>query len=395
MLTFDNFTGINNVLPTERLPYDPKTGSVALSEATNIDIGLSGELRRRGGYSQLEETCHKNLWQADGFMLATCDGDLTAIASDGTPTVIYPSLGVSRVHYCNLPDGRTTFSNSLINGITDGLVRTTWGVPIPGSLGAFSDVAGDLFPGEYRYALSYVRLADGREGGVLYSQPITIADGGVFLSGLPVLEDHEIVVYLSSLEGDQVYQAGSTMTGLFAFAGKNSALTLPCWTDQESPAPVGTITAFWRGRVVLAQGTTLYASKPNRWEAFDLKRDFKQMADTITTLTPVDDGLYVGTDDGLYFLGGETWDQLQMRKVLSGLVVPGSAVAVRGDLIKLGDGLGSGSAMICIADGILVAGFNQGNTVRLTEGRYRTDAAEVAATFRVLDGIPQYIAVPL
>jgi hypothetical protein len=394
MLTFDNFTGINNVLPTERLPYDPKSGSVALAEATNVDIGLSGELRRRGGYAQLEETCHKNLWPAEAFMLATCDGDLTAIHQNGDRVVIYPSLGSSRVWYCNLPDGRTTFSNGLINGITDGQTKTEWGVPVPDGIGAFSEVAGDLAPGNYRYALTYIRMSDGRESGPVYSAQAALAQGGIFLSGLPGLAGHEIAVYVSGPDGDQVYQAGTTVTGLFAFAGKNSDLVLPCWTDQESPAPVGTITALWRGRTVIAQGPVLYASKANRLEAFDLRRDFKQLQQAITTVTAVDDGIYAGTEDGLYFLGGATWDQLQARKVASGRVVPGSAVAVRGELIKAGDGVGAGSAMICIADGILMAGFNGGGLVRLTEGRYRTDVAEVAATFRVLDGIPQYIAVP-
>src|SRR5574337_853038 len=134
MLTFDNFSGINNVALPESL------GANDLVEATNVDIDRQGKLRRRAGYAQLEETCHKNLWQAAGFLLATCDGDLTAIAPNGDRTVIYPSLGVSRVRYCNLPDGRTSFSNGLINGLTDGATMTTWGVPIPAGLGGASDI---------------------------------------------------------------------------------------------------------------------------------------------------------------------------------------------------------------------------------------------------------------
>lgn len=50
--------------------------------------------------------------------------------------------------------------------------------------------------------------------------------------------------------------------------------------------------------------------------------------------------------------------------------------------------------MICIADGVICAGFNGGSLVPVAEGRYSTDVAEVSATFRMVDRIPQYIAIP-
>ena len=44
MLTFAKFSGINNVLPPERLVPAPKTGVTPLATATNVDVGLDGEL---------------------------------------------------------------------------------------------------------------------------------------------------------------------------------------------------------------------------------------------------------------------------------------------------------------------------------------------------------------
>ena len=49
--------------------------------------------------------------------------------------------------------------------------------------------------------------------------------------------------------------------------------------------------------------------------------------------------------------------------------------------------------MLCIAGRGIVAGFSDGGIARMTEGRYITDVSEVAATFRKVNGIPQYIAV--
>ena len=388
MLKFDKFTGINNVLPTEKL------STKDLTVATNVDIGLAGELSRRAGYSEASVLCHTNLHQADGFMLSTAVADLTAISLTNVRTVVYPSLGSSRVWYCNLPDGRTTFSNGLINGITDGATATGWGVPVPATIGALTPVVGDLFPGDYQYQLTYVRLSDGLEGGPTYSNPTPIPDGGMLLTGLPELAGYSINVYLTAQNGDAAFLAGNTMGAAFSYLGKNDALVLPCRTEHLQPAPIGTVTAFWRGRVLVAVGPVLYASKTNGWEVFDFRRDFKQFSANITLVQPTDDGLYVGTTEELAFLSGAEFDKLTYRQVISAGVVLGSGVAVRGELIKQGDGVGQGAAMVCIADRVLVAGLKSGDVIRMTEGRYTTAVTEVAATFRQIDGIPQYLAVP-
>lgn len=388
MLTFEKFNGINNVQPEERL------GGSDLVRADNVDIGLSGELRRRAGFTEVSDLCHKNLHQAQGFMLATVNGDMTSIHPGGARYVVSPSLGVERVWYANLPDGRTTFSNGLIHGITDGLIGQGWSVPVPASTGVMTPSVGTLHPGSYVYALTYVRLSDGLEGTPALAVPQPITSGGVFLAGLPVMDDHRINVYLSSHDGEGFYLAGNTATDAFMFGGPNNLLTLPCRTVGLSPAPVGTISASWHGRVLVAQGSTLWASMPHAPHLFDLRRDFKQFASRITLVQPVDGGIYVGTDDDLIFLGGETFDQLTYAEKQLGPVVLGSGVSVPGSQIKQGDGRATGDAMVCIAGGYLVAGLGGGQAYPLTPERYKTMATEVSATFRIIDGIPQYIAVP-
>lgn len=389
MLTFEKFTGINNVVPSHRLKKSE------LTAATNIDIGLDGELKRRGGYAEEAATCHKNLWQADGFLLATVEGnDLKAFTVGGAYTTVSASLGASRVWYCNLPDGRTTFSNGLINGITSGGAAVAWGVPIPTSLGAIADVAGSLFPGDYQYQLTYRRTSDGLESGPLYSNPTTIAAGGIALTGLPTLAGHSINVYITSHNGSSAFYAGNTTGSTFTFTGANDQLVLPCRTENLSPAPAGTVTAFWRGRVLVAVGSVMWASMAGRWQHFNLRRDFKQFSANITLIQPVDGGIFVGTEDELCFLAGTEFDKLVYTRKVEGRTVLGSGVAVRGELIKRGEGAGLGSAMMCIADKVLTAGFSDGQVVRMTEGRYTTDVTEVAATFRMLDRVPQYVAVP-
>ena len=389
MLTFTNFTGINNVAPGHRLK------NTELAVATNVDIGTKQELGRRLGYTQLSDVCHKNLFQAHNFMLATIAGnDLVAIAPDYTETVIYPSLGPARVWYCNLPDGRTTFSNGSINGITNGSTKTTWGVPIPSGLGAAADINGSLFSGSYIYALVYERTSDGKEGAPAVAVPMDILTGGLSLTGLPILTGYKINIYLSSHNDDNLFFAGFTTGSTFSFTAANNTLVVPLRTSYAFEAPIGTVTAFWRGRVLLAQGSVLYASSAGRWEAFDIQRDFKQFSANITLIQAVDNGVFVGTEQELAYLSGTEFDKLTYTRVISGRTVLGSGVSIPGELIKRGDGTGTGSAMICIADRILISGSSDGNIIRLTEGRYTTSVTEVASTFRTINGIPQYIAIP-
>ena len=92
MLTFDKFTGINNVEPAYRL------GKTDLAAALDVEVGLTRELRRRDGYTVASEQCHKNLHQADGFMLATSGGQLVRTDGD-TLEVLHPSLGNERLSF--------------------------------------------------------------------------------------------------------------------------------------------------------------------------------------------------------------------------------------------------------------------------------------------------------
>ncbi len=387
MLTFDRFTGINNVLPELRMSGQD------LMQAVNVDIGLTGEIARRSGYVLVADECHKNLHQAQGYLLATCGAALTAIHPDGARHVIHPALGPERVWYCNLPDGRTTYSNGLIHGMTEGLTAVERSVPAPASLGSPDVAFGALHPGQYRYHLTHVRLADRLEGPAISSEPIAIVQGGLRLDGLPQLDGHALNVYLSGQDGEGAYLAGVATGGNFEFAGNNSQLVLPCRTLGAQAFPVGTITAFWRGRVLVAQGDVLWASRPAAPHLADW-RDFKPLGAPITVIQPVDDGIYVGTTQDLVFLAGTTWDALAHTPTRRGPVVPGSGVAAPGDQIKLGDGAGAGTAMLCIAGGEIVAGFSGGQTTSLTGGRYRATAREVCATWREVGGIPQYLAVP-
>lgn len=386
MLKFDEFTGINNVTPEAR-----QSGS-DLSRARNVDVGLTRELRARTGYRTLSERCHKNLWQAAGFMLFTEGGHLTVLRPDGSEVVLRRDIGPERIWYANLPDGRVALSNGLIHAITDSTSCLPLGIDAPPSLGVPDFIYGGLDAGQYRYHLTYTRLADGIEGPAASSEPLSVApQAGLLLVGLPQVDGFKINVYLSGKDGAGAYLAGSTAGSEFEFTGVNSDLLLPCRTLDTSRIPAGKYLAAWRGRVLVADDATLWASRPMSTHLVEW-RDFKPLPAPITMVQPVDGGIYVGTTTDLVWLGGATWDALAYRELRRGPVVPGSGVNAPAH--EIGEGMGSGAAMICIAGGEIVAGSSGGEVTSLTAGRYRADVSEVVATYREVAGIPQYVAVP-
>lgn len=387
MRTLQKFSGINNVKPTEELATSD------LVEATNIDLDLQGRARRRAGYEQISAVRHGNVWEAAGFTLATRgeDGDLINVDTD---TVLVPALGHTRIWYWNLPDGRTLYSNGTAQGIVSAAAATPWGVPMPTALGDALDVVGQLHPGKYQWALTHQRLSDGIEGPPIYSGAgaIDVALGGVSFSSIPVPAGYRTRVYLTSHYGGERYLAGTTTNGFFVFTGKNETLQLRCPTDLMQTPPVGRLVAFWRGRTLVAVGNVLFASRPNAWEIFDLQRDYKQFSAPITLVQPVDGGIWVGTEKELAFLSGPKWDDLVREVKVMGTTVLGSGCSVPGEQIAVGRDRGRGDCVVCIADGWLVAGMADGSLVPLTLDRYRADVTEVVATFREVDGVPQYIA---
>jgi hypothetical protein len=197
-MKISRFTGINNVLPQERLL--PEKGAVALTEALNVDVNNDGQLQLRAGLALHRAGAYTNVFEAPDFLLAVnAAGDLVTI-DGGVETVVAAAVGSDRLWYSPWPDGRVAYSNGLVSGVVgaDGASRTDWGVRTPTDAGLFTDFAGDLYPGDYRISLSYVRTSDGREGSTFVSpDTVAVVNGGVMLTGLPTLAGHTINVYLT------------------------------------------------------------------------------------------------------------------------------------------------------------------------------------------------------
>jgi hypothetical protein len=151
----------------------------------------------------------------------------------------------------------------------------------------------------------------------------------------------------------------------------------------------------YKGRIYLADGKTLWVTELYRYHLVNRTRGFMQFEADITLVMAVDDGLYVGTTAGLYFLKG-VFGAFQMSIINSDLVIPGSGQVVPTELVHPQARNGpvpAGSAAVFMTSGGVIAGFDGGNCYNLTiDAMVFPGGLSAAALFRQDSGANHYIA---
>ena len=371
------FLGINNVADPTRL----KDGE--LLTAVNVDIGSTGDLSSRKGSMTLRAGAAHSVYEAPFGLLAVIDSDLVLLDTAGALLrVVYPSLGYTRCWYATLADGRVAFSNDLIHGLATATETAEWGILPPVD-------HGEGIPGSTPYQITYVRQSDGLEGPPIYGPPIDTTQA---IIGLPTKAGHDINIYFAPY-GEAMFLAGSTGTDSFTHSGAPLGAQ---WVGAGlAPPPVGKLLHPWLSRVLIADGKTLWATRPLQPELIDLTRDFIQFADDITLIYGTNSGVFVGTTAGVQWLDGTVFGDLKNQPIATGYVTLGSAVefplAYLNEKVRPG-GILQGS--LCLVDGVVHLIHGAGQITPLTARRYRAARTEVHATGRMRDGVMQYLAAP-
>jgi hypothetical protein len=372
-----SFAGINNVADETRLAPGE------MSAATNVDIGANGNLLSRRGRTPLHAGLAGSVFEAPFGVFALIDNNLVLLDEDGTLLrVVYDTIGYTRVWYVTLPDGRVAFSNGLVNGLATLTTTTDWGVPTPVDAGVGAE-------GPTLYQITYVRTSDGLEGPPSYG---TLIDTTQTIVGLPQRSGYSINVYFAPY-GEEMFLAGNTTTDSYLHGG--TTLTTQHLGQGLSQPPAGILLHSWASRVLIADGSTLWATRPFQPELIDLTQDFLQFPDSITLIYGNSDGIFVGTQTSMYFAAGTVFSELKAQAIAQGPVALGSSVEV--DLSYLNEKVRPSNTLqgaLCLLDGAVHLLHGSSQILGLTSNRYRNTATEVYATTRLRDGVMQYIAAP-
>lgn len=174
----------------------------------------------------------------------------------------------------------------------------------------------------------------------------------------------------------------------------NPTATLPEVGGRPLSAPplAAHLTAI-NGRIWLAEGSTLWATELYLYDYVDRTKGFVQFESEITGLAYSGDGIYVGTETGVWFLRGALGN-MERRIVVRSRHIPYSMLEVPGDyaLVAGEPALQYRNAVMFMTEDGLIAGFNGGFCRNLTENEYIFPGAVSAAPmFRKREGINQYV----
>lgn len=255
---FKQTVGLNDKIDPGRLVYTEKDGVLELAEAYNVDIGESGDISRRLGYTTTAVTASSHSLFCDGGVcLFVTGGALCVLAEDMSYTPIRNVTTGVRMSYCQMGD--VTY---YMNGSERGVVKngSSWSWDKPSTVRYPDSTRVYIDPPTGSIVKSYAGRVWIAKGNVLwYSEPFLyntfnaargyIAFPGKIVMVAPVIDgiyvSTEAMTYFiqgadpNKMQLVKVSNYGAiigtdvTVDGIAVNNGKYSSLLMPMWTTNQ------------------------------------------------------------------------------------------------------------------------------------------------------------------
>ena len=312
--------------------YDPAmTPKGAVVEANNVLIESDGSVIPRAGYAPVTTNVH-SLFKHNGVVYGLYNG-LVCELYESTARPLTNTAVTGKVTWGVL-NGEPVLTNSTILARVSGGQVKQLGVemPVPTSPSAASPTLPLNAPaGEY--AISFVN-EDGEEGplsplGTAFLPPTEATVVGTRIYAPTSTTTYEGGV-ASSVSGGALYLVGSSG------AGANAPIGMPAETMNKARMPGGDFVRYWRGRLLVARGRTLYFSDPLRYGLYDQSRGFVTFEAKIDFIESIETGIFVALRNiGVVFLAGDSPEKWERRLVDVVTAQPGASGLVPTALMDL------------------------------------------------------------
>lgn len=402
VLTMDGWPGgINNrIRETEQKAMRDGAAipsSQFLRKALNVDLTAEGHPIRRKGSVELETGFVHSLWSSEefGVFCVVIDGVLYFCASADTSTA-YASVSVNRyltVSYAKASYG-IYWSNGSELGVFDVATKTArnWGVPVG---------AAPANSGTYRVDTDARDVQMSRLVAVTYVDQWGLEGGA---SELATLDDEQAIevtqsfpnqifeakVYASDLNSETLYHVktiyGPTTVAVNDFQPKGEVLK----TASMKPPKAGQLVAHHKGRVYIARNQTVFFTEPLNHHLVRPSQGIFMFSSYITLLQPAENGIYVGHDEGVFFLSFTDPYEVSQTHVSRYAPVEESATRLPGKWFQ------QPLAELPVwwnTDGVLVLGLPDGQLTELTRDRFAVpEYAKGAVSYREQEGMAHIVS---
>ncbi|MCR4302144.1 MAG: hypothetical protein NUV51_11075 [Sulfuricaulis sp.] len=385
---WSGFLGLRNNVDPESF------GREDLVTALNVDISDDLGIGRRKGYSAiLTANVDRDLWASGSVCLGVGSNALKMVNPDYSLITLRSGLTASRpLSYAAVGD-RVFWSNGAEMGCVQDGTNRTWGIAPPTT---FSVTAGPgaLAAGKYQVAITYLR-GDLQESGAARATTVELTSvGGISLSSVLASTDTAVthkVIYCTSVGGETLFRVGVIANSVTTFSITEVQKGVsPLLTQFLQPPPPGDHIAYQNGYMLVAVGARLYPSEAYAPELFDWRKAVPFL-DPITMIAPVKGGVWLGLNNQIVWVAGDTPEAWDYKPAADYGVIPHTLWFA--DTGVLGDGKATGkmAAFFASKQG-LCAGLPGGELRNLTETRYAYPSMDRGAGIvRRHRGIIQYI----
>jgi hypothetical protein len=382
------FKGLNNVSSPENTDLN------YLKKALNVNIDKTGNVYKRKGYTKVDTANYSSLYTSDSLgTYAVRNGDLVMVNPDYSTTLIRAGVGNVSLSFQEVDD-IIYYTSTTINGTITLDGPMPFGIqknPLDPNL---VQTIGALPEGTYQVAFTYVN-SDYKESGVSRSSVITVPSGSGITFTIPNNPDPTILyarVYCSTQNGEVLYYSGIGTLGLSYFITSTAELINPIRTFNIDAAPLGQIVKFYKGRLYIAEGSTLWYSEPYSYEWYRLDTNFHQFPSEILEIMPVEDGMWIASDY-LYYLSGNEPEKFNRSLKEKVKIIKGTGTLISGSYIHM-DNTPTGYKWLVSSDlGIFIL-FNQGMCINLTSQNVELEKADLGTSLFLQDsGTNQYMSI--
>ena len=310
--------GVNNRLSRHALQTD--VGQF-VAAASNVDLDDTGRASRRSGFSEVSPlTTGRSLFSANGFTLFADGTELKSVVEfDPYAAVTVDTVAANKISYAAVNDD-IYYSDGVKLARLDRYGAThKVGIPVPASLSGAA-IAGSLDGGRYQASITF--FYDDIEGGAFSSIVVELSSTGGIRLTLPASPAGVtgIGVYVSSANGDIPYWHSTVAAGTETVDVTTRATGRQCLTELKGPLPAGGIVRHLLGRLLVADGSTLYYSDPYNFGLTTPARNYIQFAEDITIVRPCVNGVYVVAGTTYWFSGIGTPEQSLLQTLPYGAV---------------------------------------------------------------------------
>lgn len=390
--------GANNLAAETSVPRQ------SFRDGLNVDLNDDGKVKRRFGYNLVEPAFepssvigfgHRGFYLTNGELMAfeVIDREIIGV------TPVYTGLRQDARLAAVMIEPDIFVSDGDINlRIRPDNTVTAWSAPQADAPGVtiVAD-AGGLEPGDYMVAVAH-KLATNEEGPLSEAVKFTLtAQASQLQLALPhQFENARFAVYMTKPNGNELLLAGVAPGNAGTMTINKQRLGRRAETDFLAPLPPAEYAVYFRGRLIGANGTTLFWSEPQLYSLTDLGFNFFEYAEPITGLGAIGDtgtGLFLGQQTKTYFLRGDNPSEMDAREAYPAGIVAHSMTMVPGARLPMDNPPPVPVPMWLATNGVICVGLPDGTVLPLSETRYAARVGDTGASvFIQRDGRSTFIA---